>query len=122
MKSIFVMICVVMFLGTLLLPGRVVAFDSEQLKQLKSKKLCKDCDLTGADLHGADLTGADLSGASLLKANLGGANLSGANLRGASLLKANLNGTNLKGANLSGAIWHNASICKEGSSGECKTN
>lgn len=122
MKGVFAMICVLAFLGMIVLPVGCIAFDSEQLKQLKSKKLCRHCDLSGADLSGIDLSGADLSGASFLKANLGGTNLSGANLRGASLLKANLSGANLKGADLSSAIWHNASICKEGSIGECNTN
>lgn len=122
MKSIFIVICAAMFLGTLIIPASVVGFDAEQLKQVKSKKLCKYCDLSGADLSGVDLSGADLSGTNFLKANLGGTNLSGANLRGASLLKANVSGTNLKGADLSGAIWYNASICKEGSTGECNTN
>jgi len=106
-KGIFVIICVSMILGMIVLPVVGNTFDSEQLKQLKAERVCRNCDLSGADLSGTDLSGADLSGASFLKANLGGANLSGANL---------------KGADLSGAIWHNASICKEGSIGECNTN
>jgi len=106
-KGIFVIICVSMILGMIVLPVVGNTFDSEQLKQLRAERVCRNCDLSGANLSGTDLSGADLSGASFLKANLGGANLSGANL---------------KGADLSGAIWHNASICKEGSIGECNTN
>jgi hypothetical protein len=125
MKRIFVMISMVMFLGMLLLPGRAGAFDPEQLKQLKSQKVCKNCDLSGANLSGANLrgvnlTGANLSGADLSEAKLFGADLSGSNLSRASLLKADITGAILTGANLSGAIWFKGSICKEGSSGECK--
>jgi len=121
-RGIFAIICVSMIFGMVIFPVAGIAFDSEQLEQLKSKKACRHCDLSGANLSGVDLSGANLSGASFLKANLGGANLSGANLRGASLLKANTSGANFKGADLSGAIWHNASICKDGSIGECNTN
>jgi hypothetical protein len=125
MKRVFVMISMVIFFGMLLLPGRAGAFDPEQLKQLKSQKVCKKCDLSGADLSGANLRGADLSGTNLTGTNLSEAKLFGADLRGAdlsraSLLKADMTGANLTGANLSGAIWYNGGICKEGSSGECK--
>jgi hypothetical protein len=78
--------------------------------------------LTRANLSGADLSGAFLRSANLRDANLSGANLSRANLSGANLSYANLSGADLSDTDLSGALWTDGKKCKEGSTGECKSD
>ena len=139
MIKVMVTVCIVMFVGILLLPRGAMAFNQAQLSQVKATQKCQDCDLTGADLHGAELsfanlfdanlTGANLAGAKLDRANLGRANLFDANLTGANLAAADLTGANLTGADLTGAeltgaelfkaTWADGSKCKSGSIGKC---
>ncbi len=114
MTKAMVMVCIVMFVGILLLPWRAVALNRAQLGQLKATQKCQDRDLTGAELHGAQLSFANLFDANLTGANLAGAKLDRANLAGAELTEAQLTS-----AELFKATWTDGSKCKSGSIGKC---
>ena len=114
MIKVMVTVCIVMFVGILLLPRGAMAFNQAQLSQVKATQKCQDCDLTGADLHGAELSFANLFDANLTGANLAGAKLDRANLAGADLTEAQLTS-----AKLFKATWTDGSKCKSGSIGKC---
>ena len=89
MKRIFIMGCMVMFLGMFLIPGEAAAFNSMDVQKLKTTNQCPDCDLSGADL------------------------------REAKLYRADRTGTYLSGASLQRATWIDGLKCKDGSFGQC---
>lgn len=126
-------VLVACFIG--LAPASSSAFVPEDLKRLKTLKICPGCDMRGADLQGVDLSDANLEGINLMGANLEGVNLQNAILDDASLEKANLRNARLhgasmdhasideadfKGADLQDVIWIDGKVCKKGSIGICK--
>jgi hypothetical protein len=119
MKRIFVMVCIIMFLGIFLIPGRAVASNDEDLQKLMTTHQCSKCDLSGASLKGANLSEATISDANLKKSDLTEADMSEAKQTEANLSGANLNEVKLYGAKLSDAKWTDGSKCKEGSVGQC---
>ena len=76
-----------LFLSFTCLTGNSFAFSESDLRVLKLKKDCVNCDLSGADLSGLDLRETDLT-----KANLTQAKLKRADLQGADLTEADLQG------------------------------
>jgi len=76
-----------LFLSFTCLTGNSFSFSESDLRVLKLKKDCVNCDLSGADLSGLDLRETDLT-----KANLTQAKLKRADLQGADLTKADLQG------------------------------
>jgi uncharacterized protein YjbI with pentapeptide repeats len=117
------------------LTDQALAFNQQDLEQLKTTNSCPRCDLSGADLTqmslvranlrsanlkdailsqvnlaSADLTGANLEAAVLDFTNLTGASLTGTNLKSASLANANLSFAGLIGANLEAANFQDANL------------
>jgi len=76
-----------LFLSFTCLTGNSFGFSESDLRVLKLKKDCVNCDLSGADLSGLDLRETDLT-----KANLTQAKLKRADLQGADLTEADLQG------------------------------
>ena len=76
-----------LFLSFTCLTGNSFSFSESDLRVLKLKKDCVNCDLLGADLSGLDLRETDLT-----KANLTQAKLKRADLQGADLTEADLQG------------------------------
>ena len=76
-----------LFLSFTCLTGNSFGFSESDLRVLKLKKDCVNCDLLGADLSGLDLredlTKANLTQAKLKRADLQGADLTEADLQGA---------------------------------------
>ena len=81
-----------LFLSFTCLTGNSFGFSESDLRVLKLKKDCVNCDLSGADLSGLDLRETDLTKANLSKANLTQAKLKRADLQGADLTEADLQG------------------------------
>ena len=74
-----------LFLSFTCLTGNSFGFSESDLRVLKLKKDCVNCDLSGADLSGLDLRETDLTKANLTKAKLKRADLQGADLTEADL-------------------------------------
>lgn len=96
-----------------------LAFNQQDVEQLRATRTCSRCDLSGADLSGANLSGVNLRDANLSKTNLSRANLknadlTGVNLEGAVLEGANLSNATLTGANLRSAMLENANLAFTG--------
>jgi uncharacterized protein YjbI with pentapeptide repeats len=87
MKTIQLTFLLSLFLSFTCLTGNSFSFSESDLRVLKLKKDCVNCDLSGADLSGLDLRETDLT-----KANLTQAKLKRADLQGADLTKADLQG------------------------------
>lgn len=95
---------IVSFIIFMLLHQAALAWDEQDISQLKTMKTCIGCDFTKADLRWANVYAAELGGApNMVDANMERADFSGANLFGANLEGANLRGANFSGANLSWA-------------------
>lgn len=106
-------------LACLGLVDAAVAFNQQDLENLKATGACPRCNLMGADLTRvnlvrANLREANLMGAILFEANLANADLTGANLEGAILNSANLSGASLTGSNLKSASLENADLSAAG--------
>ena len=72
-----------LFLSFTCLTGNSFGFSESDLRVLKLKKDCVNCDLSGADLSGLDLRETDLTKANLTQAKLKRADLTEADLQGA---------------------------------------
>ena len=119
---------VVLLLSFVVTPlSTVIASNPDHVAQLREKRSCNSCDLTGAnfaaeDLQGVDVSDSNLKGASLSQANLYRAVLRNADLTEVSLVGTNLSGANLegaRGANLTGAMTDERTTCPGGTAGPC---
>ena len=72
-----------LFLSFTCLTGNSFGFSESDLRVLKLKKDCVNCDLSGADLSGLDLRETGLTKANLTQAKLKRADLTEADLQGA---------------------------------------
>ena len=82
----------------------------QNLQQLISTRICRECDLSGLDLTRLDLSGVDMEGSDLSHTKLSLTNLSNANLKKTKLNGAILGGTDLAGADLRGADLQGTSL------------
>lgn len=106
-QKIFGILSIVCVFG---LGQKALAFNPQDVDQLKASNTCPRCELSGADLTQQDFNGANLRDANLMGANLSGTNLRGADLTGAILDGAILDGANLGSASLTGAVLKSASL------------
>ena len=95
-----------LFLSFTCLTGNSFGFSESDLRVLKLKKDCVNCDLSGADLSGLDLRETDLTKANLSKADLTKAKLITTNLTKAKLKRADLTEADLQGAEVSAIYVH----------------
>ena len=118
LKSIFIMFST--FAITSLDPESAVAQSNttssstdktnDLLAQIRDKKTCVACDLSGVDLSNELLVGVDLQKANLANANLSGARLSDSNLSNADLTNANFSDAILNRANFTSSILHSTNL------------
>ena len=82
----------------------LLAYDKDDLADLKKEHSCVGCDLKDANLSGMNLKGADISESDLSGVILEKANCYSANFDGAKLINTNARLANFKKANLSNVV------------------